>query len=357
MSPLAPAAVPSTREGPRLPPARGPWSAAFLKAAAGRGGALESLPDASSDALADHDLQLALYCCYELHYRGFAGVAAEREWDPQLLALRARLEAMFLAAVRAQVDRLGSLPSDPVDALVVLSQADGGPSLSRYAETHATLEQVEEICAHRSAYQRKEADPHSWAIPRLGGEAKAALIEIQTDEYGNGVTGQMHAELFAVTLEGLGMDCTYGAYLDRLPGVTLATTNLMSLFGLHRRWLGALVGHLALFEMTSRRPMRRYANAFTRVGAPPSARRFFDVHVEVDAHHEQVALRGLVAAFVCQAPEQAADVTFGAAALTAVERRFSEWLLGAWRDGRSSLLPLAKCPESERQVAAAADLS
>jgi hypothetical protein len=35
------------------------------------------------------DLQLALYCLYELHYRGFAGVADELEWDPALLTVRA----------------------------------------------------------------------------------------------------------------------------------------------------------------------------------------------------------------------------------------------------------------------------
>lgn len=34
------------------------------------------------DALTDDDLQLALYLCYELHYRGFAGVDPAWEWSP-----------------------------------------------------------------------------------------------------------------------------------------------------------------------------------------------------------------------------------------------------------------------------------
>ena len=49
------------------------------------------------------DLQLALYCCYELHYRGFAGISADLEWDPRLLGLRRHLERTFLAALRADV--------------------------------------------------------------------------------------------------------------------------------------------------------------------------------------------------------------------------------------------------------------
>ena len=54
---------------------------------------------------------------------------------------------------------------------------------------------------HRSAYQLKEADPHSWAIPRLTAAPKAALIEIQADEYGGGRPDQVHAALFARAME------------------------------------------------------------------------------------------------------------------------------------------------------------
>ena len=40
------------------------------------------------------DLHLALYVCYELHYRGFAGVDDSWEWDSRILALRTWLEDM-----------------------------------------------------------------------------------------------------------------------------------------------------------------------------------------------------------------------------------------------------------------------
>src|SRR4051794_1040351 len=51
------------------------------------------------DPLLDDDLHLALYCCYELHYRGWAGVDAAWEWHPALLTFRAGLERAFEAAV------------------------------------------------------------------------------------------------------------------------------------------------------------------------------------------------------------------------------------------------------------------
>jgi hypothetical protein len=46
-------------------------------------------------------------------------------------------------------------------------------------------------------------------------------------------------------MDGAGLDSRYGRYLDEVPAVTLATVNMMSLFGLHRAMRGALVGHFA----------------------------------------------------------------------------------------------------------------
>src|SRR5215208_5254108 len=132
-------------------------------------------------------------------------------------------------------------------ALREVAEDDDGPSVARFVETRANEEQLLEFVVHRSGYQLKEADPHSWAIPRLSGPAKAALVEIQADEYGGGRPERVHAQLFAKAMRALDLDPSYGAYLNRIPAVTLATVNLMSLCGLHRRLRGAIVGHLAAF--------------------------------------------------------------------------------------------------------------
>ena len=224
------------------------------------------------------------------------------ERHPSVTALTLALEDYFEAALRVDHERTadpGVLDPDPAlveDRLWDLARSDGGPSLSARVAEDASLDQVRELAVHRSAYERKEADPHSWAIPRLSGRAKAALIEIQADEYGGGVPGESHAELFAATVVALGLDPTYGRYLDRIPAVTLATTNLISLLGRQRRLRGALAGHLALFEMTSVGPMGRYAAGLRRLGV--GGTRFYDVHVEADAHHQHVAAHDLAQALV-----------------------------------------------------------
>ena len=291
-------------------------------------------------ALHDDDLQLALWCCYELHYRGFDGVDPDLEWDPEVLRTRRQLEVALLGALHALVP-LDDTGREPCAALIDLtrSPADGtgGPSLSTVVRDHATLDQVRELFVHRSIYQLKEADPHTWAIPRVSGRAKSALVEIQMDEYGGGQPGATHAELFAATLDEVGLDPTYGAHLDAVPGIPLATDNLRSLLGLHRSLLPAVIGHLALFELTSVGPMGRYAAALDRLGVGERGRRFFDVHVTADAVHQVVAVQDLVGPFLDEHPDAGPRLVWGAAALTRVEAAFSSYVLGCWDDGRSSL--------------------
>jgi len=113
--------------------------------------------------------------------------------------------------------------------------------------------------------------------------------------------------------------------------------NLMSLLGLHRRRRGALVGHLAVFEMTSSLPNGRYAKGLRRLGCGEDATAFFDVHVVADAVHESVAAVDLAGGLARQQPELAADIVWGARALLAVEARWAAHVLGAWAQNASSL--------------------
>lgn len=322
---------------PELPAARGPLSRKLIEALSGPPAALDIDFADPADPLSDEDLQLSLYLCYELHYRGLRGVDENWEWDPGLIALRNRLEHSFETALIAAY-----LEDDPsasvVDTVKDIAAAEEGPSLSKYLRDHATLEQFHEFVIHRSAYQLKEADPHSWVIPRLEGKPKAALVEIEYDEYGGGRLDRMHAELFLKTMRALGLDDRYGAYLNRIPGVTLATVNLISLFGLHRRLRAAAVGHLAVFEMTSSQPNRRYAEGLRRLGGSDEAADFYDEHVEADSVHEVIAAHDLAGGLAKQEPEMAPLIRFGARACAGLDARFCTHVLDHWSKGESSLL-------------------
>lgn len=315
-----------------LPAPRGPVTQSlFRRLRTGSGMVHTRIPAA---VLGDEDVQLALHVIYELSYRGYVDVDAAMECDAAVLDLCRRIEQAMEQELRAAV------PDPPADADALLrdiaSRTDG-PSLSGYMVDQPDLQRFREFAIHRSAYQLKEADPHSWALPRLSGRAKSAMVEIQSDEYGRGVPGAAHAEIFAVTMESLDLDATYGHYIDQLPATTLATGNLIGLLGRQRRLLPALIGHLALFEMTSTGPMARYSDALEQLGVGPEGRAFFDVHVEADAYHEVLALTDLVGGYLEDEPDAGSEISFGALALMHVEGAFSSHLLDCFGAGRTSL--------------------
>ncbi len=319
-----------------LPHPRGPLSDAIIERL--RGSTLEATVSLPETALLDNDLNLALYVCYELHYEGYESVSPDAEWDPQIISFRNHLEGAFEKALIERVGTIDLDTRDVVDSLLGIIAHDEDRGLTNFLENDASLDQVKEFVTHRSAYQLKEADPHSWVIPRLRGPGKAALVEIQADEYGGGRPDRVHAELFAKMMQGLGLDSTYGAYVDALPGVTLAVVNLVSFFGLHRRTRGAAIGHLVAFESTSSDPNRRYGNALRRLGMSAATTDFFDEHVEADSVHEQIALHDLAGGVAAANPELIADILFGARALLALEKDWADYLLEHWCKGQCSLL-------------------
>ena len=325
----------------RLPDPRGPISAGVLAALrAGRpenalaNGSVAELRSAAAAAeiavgvLDDEDLQLALAVCYQLHYTSFDGVDDGWEWDPGLLTVRGALERRFADAIGALVGRPRVEAGEAVGAGIRrLIAADDSPSLSTYLLKHASADQFRAYVQQRSVYQLIEADPHSWAIPRVDGATKVALIEIQADEYGGGRADRMHSLMYADMMRSLGLDATYGAYWNVATAQTFAALNLMSYFGLHRGRRGALLGHLAAYEMTSTTPCRRMANGLRRLGFDDQVCAYYDEHVLADAVHEQLAAVDLCGSFAAQHPEFAGDVLFGAAACLALEGRVGSVLL------------------------------
>lgn len=332
---------------PTLPTARGPLSAKLIlvlgdQATASDFDDLCTLAGnvAPENVLTDDDVQLTLFLLYLLHYGPFNGVDPAWEWNPRLIECRVVLESVFEQQLRAKITVPDPLPTTGEEVAKVLfnmTAPASHPELAKWVAKHATDDQMREFLMHRSIYTLREADPHSWAIPRLRGRAKAALVEIQSDEYGAGRPDRVHAEIYARTMRAFGLDDTPDAYLDQIPATTLASTNTMSMFGLQRRLRGAIVGHLAAFEMTSSIPNGFYSRAFTRLGYGTAVTDYFDEHVEADAVHEQIAGRDLAGGLAESEPTLIADILFGAAACLQIDDDMGQHMFESWSAGRTSL--------------------
>jgi hypothetical protein len=296
-------------------------------------GSDEPPPVRGGSVITDRDAQLTLWTIYELSYRGFDGVDPAREWDLDLIGLRLHLEGRFEAELRAlTAERVaeGVARGGDVGELVLsLVQEDDGPHLSSYLRREATSEQMRDYLRERSVQQLKESDPQGFLLPRLRGAAKVALAELQYDEFGGGVPARLHQDMYARTLAAVGLDPTYGAYLDQVSAVSLASANVMSLFALNRRLVAAGAGHFAAFEASSSVPSRRVSAGLDRLGLS-SAADYFEEHVEADAVHEQIAARDICGSLVEEDAELLTEVVFGVVCALHLDALSAVELLTRW---------------------------
>src|SRR5256885_4485240 len=128
----------------KMPPARGPLSAWLAATLHGDPAVLPpgskplpvSGPAPAGPVREDDDLQLALWCCYELHYRGFDDVDERWEWHPAIIGFRERLEQPWLASLQRFAGHAVAAARVPA-ALTELAAQPGGPGLDRYLARRA----------------------------------------------------------------------------------------------------------------------------------------------------------------------------------------------------------------------------
>ena len=320
-------------EAAALPAPRGPLSECVLAALRD-----EAPPRDPPPVLEPYgeDAQLTLYCLYELHYRGFAGVDAEREWDPDLLRVRRALERAFLAALRADVP-----------PATTSSGRSPGCSPSRSTPRAPACRTT---CSARRSLAAARVPRAPLALPPQGsrsaglGDPATARGRPRRRWSPSSTTSTARATRSACTrgcspamMDALGLDDRYGAYLDAAPAATLAEVNLMSLCGLHRAVRGALVGQFATVELTSSPGSDRLVRAMHRLGLHADG-----VGVLRRAHRGRRRARAAHAPR-CARPaagrraQLADDVVFGIRASTLLADRFDDQLLTAWSNPRTSL--------------------
>jgi hypothetical protein len=318
--------------GMMLPKPRGTLSQRIFERlrAASDSGPPASWVDVPVEGADAEDAAVTLWALHELSYGGFGDVPDRAETDPLVLVVRARLEEELEGRLRTKWTGHTPAPEGVVDALVALVEADDGPSIADHVHRRANREQVLELLRQRSVYHLKEADPSAWVVPRLPVRAKAALMELQFDEYGDGDPNRLHAHLFARGMEAAGLRPERGAYVDDAMPEVLEMNNAVSMFGLQRRLRGAAMGHLAAFEATSSLPSRRMVQGLERLGFAKEIVRYYSEHVEADAVHEHVATRDICGTLALDEPLQAAEVLFGAFTCLDQEGRFARAMLTAW---------------------------
>ena len=285
------------------------------------------LPDDGAE-----DRAIALWMLHGLHHHGFDDVDDNADRSPALMALRRTLEDELEARLRERWAAVTERPDsgDLGQDLFDLVASHDGASVARFVRAEAGVEQVRELLRMRSVYALHESDPSAWVVASLPVRAKAALMELQYDEYGAGDPNRLHHHLFAQGLVGAGLEADYGRYVDEAPLEVLEQDNTVRMFGLQRRLRGAAMGHLAAFEASSSVPSRRMAQGLERLELGDAIVDYYREHVVADSVHDQLAARVICQTLVEDEPGLREDVLFGAWTCLDLEDRFARMALQRW---------------------------
>lgn len=291
----------------------------------------DSLPtDLPDDG--EEDRAIALWMLHSLHHHGFDDVSDRADRSPALMALRRTLEDELEGRLRERWAAVEERPDsgDLGQDLFDLCASHDGASVARFVRAEAGVEQVRELLRMRSVYALHESDPSAWVVASLPVRAKAALMELQYDEYGAGDPNRLHHHLFAQGLVDAGLEADYGRYVDDAPLEVLEQDNTVRMFGLQRRLRGAAMGHLAAFEATSSVPSRRMAQGLERLELGDAIVEYYREHVVADSVHDQLAARVICQTLVEDEPALHEDVLFGAWTCLDLEDRFARMALQRW---------------------------
>ena len=199
----------------RMPKPRGGLSEWIVARLAERGAVTGSAPAADSW----DDEAIALWTLHELSYRGFEDADDRAEWDPEAArrAPRPRDRARG-AAARALRPRWPTAPTRarrrpdrPRGRSWPRTTARRSPTTSAGTPT-AT--RCSSCCGSARSTTSRSPTRRPGSCRGCPVRAKAALMELQYDEYGDGDPNRLHAHLFARGLEAVGLRAEYGAYVD-----------------------------------------------------------------------------------------------------------------------------------------------
>lgn len=147
----------------------------------------------------------------------------------------------------------------------------------------------------------------------LAGEEKLALARNYWDEMGSGQLEGMHTRLFGESA------AHFRAVLQASPlasglsatAEAIRNGNLLMLMALDRRHAVRLLGALTLLEHTAPHRFAKAVAGMRRLGVPPAAVYYHEIHIEVDARHGDDLLHRIVAPLAGRRPDLIAEIAIG----------------------------------------------
>jgi hypothetical protein len=210
------------------------------------------------------------------------------------------LEGQWVEGFRQEVKaECADAPTDP-DGFIAWFEdlkASGpgqGDALFPWLANDATIDEMRWFLRQEAAGEAGFDDLVAMCQVKIPDEAKLELARNYWDEMGRGNLGGMHGPMLGRTVEDLDLN----PMIDETVWESLALANTMTAFSTTRRYAYHAIGALGVVELTAPGRVAEVAKGLKRLGAPPSARKYFDLHAILDIQHSkdwnENALRPLV---------------------------------------------------------------
>ncbi|KAG2491482.1 hypothetical protein HYH03_010266 [Edaphochlamys debaryana] len=295
--------------------------------------------DGSPQAAACHTfLQRLLYRINRLNHFWYDDLSRyENERSPYCAALQDAAEGPWQ---RWEAAREGGVSGEAFKSMGVeeLSEAvrsraavDVDPPASEvtlFLRDRLSLEGYRHLLAVGSLDGLVEASRQSRVCAGAPNPVSVMVFRVLMEEYGSGKLARKHSTFYASMMGQLDLDTRLEAYFDLLPWQWLAGANHNFLLTERRRHYLRYLGGLTFFEVNGPSVYRTYCAAARRLGLPPSAWGYWELHVREDERHgRQMVEEVAVPLMERYGPSAAWEVLWGYDQEVAMGRRAGEALV------------------------------
>ena len=240
--------------------------------------------------------------------------AYQNERSPYVLALRERIEAAWQVCELAGENVWGLRREAVADGLRARAarDVDSTPSAAGvYFRDEAPLSAYRRLVAIASLDGLIEASQLSWTLGGVSNDIHARMTRLLLEEYGAGRPARKHSTYFRVMLEALDLRTDPEAYFDLVPWEVLANVNHSFLLSDRKRHFLRYVGGLLYTEASVPTSFRAYRAAAVRLGLPPAATTYWDLHIKEDARHGAWMLNEVALPLAQRYPDDAWELLLG----------------------------------------------
>ena len=263
------------------------------------------------ERLADLHRQLAHW-----NRRRLAPAAPHDQWEDDLEEEHwmRLLEGAWIEELRREVRLQAARAPSDVEGftrwfreLKETGPGQGDPLFDWLAE-QASAEEMNWFLTQEAAGEAGFEDLVALTQVKLPTQAKLELARNYWDEMGRGHEGGMHGPMLESVVRALALKPTIEGTLTP----SLALANTLTAFSTTRRYAWHAVGALGVVELTAPSRVSKVAAGLKRLGHPPVARKYFDLHAALDIRHADDWIANCLRPLLAESPAVARYLAEGA---------------------------------------------